>query len=481
MDEVTDPTDFPSTHDSLRNLDEALRCPICKDLVRAPVMLTGCGHSFCSQCVRESLNLQEECPQCRVKARGDHIVKNTALEGVVIAYGKARNDILALVKDQLLVQQYQQRQQERLLERFASESPRKKRKIEVPSSSSDLEEIEELPSPPAWELASPSKRKGKGKLTGQSTHSASSASINASRRTNQSGAGGGPSVDHSESGKEVGLIQCPQCDELVDYAVINQHLDSNCTLIPTAPAKRKASGEEGKRAWQNIFSGAGGGSTSKKNASSAKSNGNGNSTGRQASPFPERLPKEAYDTLKDKQLRERLARFDLSTTGSRAKMQARHERWVVLYNSNFQDQAPENRKTLKALRADLLVWEKEREKDEKERAKAMERAANGGSKENGPIGLEYEMKHGAQFRTLIEQARATAAKARSGAKSAEDPVTIADSIGSPGQEEAPDGNAMDVEEPEVVLGSTMDKQLEMIDVECPADGSSEPKIERAES
>ncbi|KAG9017476.1 E3 ubiquitin-protein ligase rad18 [Tulasnella sp. 427] len=253
MDEVTDPTDFPATHDALRNLDESLRCPICKDLVRAPVMLTGCGHSFCSQCVRESLNLQEECPQCRVKARGDHIVKNTALEGVVMAYGKARNEILALVKDQLLFQQYQQRQQERLYERLASESPRKKRKIDVASSDSDVEEIAELPSPPAWEKSSSTSATGKGKSKrpALTTDAASSSSGTGTVR--------GKSVDRVDVGQGVGLVQCPQCDELVDYEVINQHLDSNCSIIPTAPQKRKGAGGDGKRAWQNIFNGTGGG------------------------------------------------------------------------------------------------------------------------------------------------------------------------------------------------------------------------------
>ncbi|KAG8973340.1 E3 ubiquitin-protein ligase rad18 [Tulasnella sp. 425] len=403
-------------------------------------MLTGCGHSFCSQCVRESLNLQEECPQCRVKARGDHIVKNTALEGVVLAYGKARNDILALVKDQLLFQQYQQRQQERLYERLASESPRKKRKVDVSSSNSDVEEIEELPSPPSGERNAPAKAKGKGKRLAPATHFESSSSANASGAQNQSGVGNGRSVDHVEVGQEVGLIQCPQCDELVDYAVINQHLDSNCTFIPAHPQKRKGTVEEGKRAWQSIFSGTGGGSTSKKNASLSKSNGGSNSTGRQASPLPERLPKEAYDTLKDKQLRERLGRFDLPTSGSRTKLQARHERWVVIYNSNFQDQAPENRRSLKALRAELLAWEKEREKDEKERARAMERTGSGGSKDSGTNGLDYEMKHEAQFRTLIEQARASAAKAQNSAKDAEDPAAVADRRRSPAQEPPPNGN-----------------------------------------
>lgn len=112
-----------------------------------------------------------------------------------------RNDILALVKDQLLFQQYQQRQQERLYERLASESPRKKRKVDVSSSNSDVEEIEELPSPPSGERNAPAKAKGKGKRLAPATHFASSSSANASGAPNQSGVGNGRSVDHVEVGQ----------------------------------------------------------------------------------------------------------------------------------------------------------------------------------------------------------------------------------------------------------------------------------------
>lgn len=49
QEDSTDPTDYPASEPALRNLDESLRCPICKDTMRAPVLLTGCGHSFCSQ------------------------------------------------------------------------------------------------------------------------------------------------------------------------------------------------------------------------------------------------------------------------------------------------------------------------------------------------------------------------------------------------------------------------------------------------
>ena len=86
---------------------------------------------------------------------------------------------------------------------------------------------------------------------------------------------------------------------------------------------------------------------------------------------PQRLVKEAYDTLKDKQLRERLQIFDLPTEGSRIKLQARHERWVVIYNANL-DQAPEQQNSTRALRAQLIAWEAGRERDEREKARAMD-------------------------------------------------------------------------------------------------------------
>lgn len=47
--DVQDPSDFPPHHiaPGLRQLDDALRCSICRELYDAPVMLP-CGHCFCS-------------------------------------------------------------------------------------------------------------------------------------------------------------------------------------------------------------------------------------------------------------------------------------------------------------------------------------------------------------------------------------------------------------------------------------------------
>jgi hypothetical protein len=45
LEDISDPTDFEDA--SLRALDMAIRCPVCKEVVNNPAM-TPCGHSFCS-------------------------------------------------------------------------------------------------------------------------------------------------------------------------------------------------------------------------------------------------------------------------------------------------------------------------------------------------------------------------------------------------------------------------------------------------
>ena len=52
---------------------EAVRCPICWDSLSGAdhdfsraVMTTQCGHRFCAECIKRSLQLKKECPVCRV-------------------------------------------------------------------------------------------------------------------------------------------------------------------------------------------------------------------------------------------------------------------------------------------------------------------------------------------------------------------------------------------------------------------------------
>jgi len=86
----------------LMALDSSLRCPICSSIFRIPVMLKPCQHTFCSECVRKSIQhaikygkrRRGECPTCRceVDERAD-IFPNRCVEEIVSKWTDARLDL----------------------------------------------------------------------------------------------------------------------------------------------------------------------------------------------------------------------------------------------------------------------------------------------------------------------------------------------------------------------------------------------------
>jgi len=100
--------DTPSTSSSLipewKNIEEQLRCDICKQLLDVPVSLK-CYHTFCSFCIRRYLEMSgnDFCPCCRVAASSTDIRLEPRLAGVlkVLAKnrGKVRKQIRMCVKN----------------------------------------------------------------------------------------------------------------------------------------------------------------------------------------------------------------------------------------------------------------------------------------------------------------------------------------------------------------------------------------------
>jgi len=81
----------------LNVLDEALRCKICGEYFRSAVTIasTLCGHSFCSECIRNTFSQQlvttkrqRRCPQCNYNVQNENreLVKNFVLQEAVAAY-----------------------------------------------------------------------------------------------------------------------------------------------------------------------------------------------------------------------------------------------------------------------------------------------------------------------------------------------------------------------------------------------------------
>ncbi|KAK7749130.1 E3 ubiquitin-protein ligase rad18 [Diatrype stigma] len=94
LDDVADSTDWLSTPLSgLAAVEAALRCQVCKDFYKTPV-LTSCNHTFCSVCIRRALSNDGKCPLCRASEQEMKLRSNWSMEETVDAFVKTRQDVL---------------------------------------------------------------------------------------------------------------------------------------------------------------------------------------------------------------------------------------------------------------------------------------------------------------------------------------------------------------------------------------------------
>lgn len=97
-DDVPDSTDWLSTPLSgFAAVEAALRCQVCKDLYKTP-MITSCCHTFCSICIRRALSNDGRCPMCRATEQELKLRSNWSMEETVEAFSKARAAALSLAR-----------------------------------------------------------------------------------------------------------------------------------------------------------------------------------------------------------------------------------------------------------------------------------------------------------------------------------------------------------------------------------------------
>ncbi|KAK0474877.1 hypothetical protein IW261DRAFT_531118 [Armillaria novae-zelandiae] len=147
----------------------------------------------------------------------------------------------------------------------------------------------------------------------------------------------GPSGQNTEASPAE--TPCPVCGKTVKHEIINQHLDSGCKTFDL--------NKSSKTAWSKLMNPRVNPEKSKQNQAKGKE--------RSLSVEDEALPKVSYDTLKDKQIKQLLQDQKLPTSGDRALWITRHQKWVMLWNSNL-DKAPKNRKSPSQLKSELSRW-----------------------------------------------------------------------------------------------------------------------------
>ncbi|KAG7798080.1 hypothetical protein KL929_002045 [Ogataea haglerorum] len=94
LDSITDPSDWGDTSfPNLSKLDSLLRCHICKDFLKAPV-LTSCDHIFCSVCIRRSLESDKKCPLCHEETYESKLRKVLLLDEISSWFTRNRPELL---------------------------------------------------------------------------------------------------------------------------------------------------------------------------------------------------------------------------------------------------------------------------------------------------------------------------------------------------------------------------------------------------
>ncbi|GAW23442.1 hypothetical protein ANO14919_130010 [Xylariales sp. No.14919] len=372
FDSVPDSTDWLSTPLSgLSAVEAALRCQICKDFYKTP-MLTSCNHTFCSLCIRRALSADGKCPLCRASEQEMKLRSNWSMEEVVAAFTQTRAAVLD----------------------HARRPPPTSTRAETPKRRADeMDDGEE-------EQQSSSQQRASKRLRSSTRLSKTRGMEAAAEMARQESHIPDPEPVDAEPND--GLVACPICWRRMKPLQVDRHIDTSCPGEPQPDPPPPPAPRRGSSKPTNIVS-AFMPSSPAKFAPSFSNNNNNN----KPQPPPDRLPALNYSMLKEAQLRRELADLSLSTSGNRGALERRHREWVMIWNANCDSQRPRRRAELLH---DLDVWERTLGS----RAPAAGAAARSGAqiRDKDFDGAAWAAKHDGSFRDLIADARRTRAKAQ---------------------------------------------------------------------
>lgn len=299
---------------SLSVLDEQSRCRVCKDYLTGPMMTT-CGHTFCSICIRRALNADGRCPSCRSLEEESKLRKNLLIEDLIEAYLPLRFALMNFIS-------------KRSSEQTRQEEPSWQ---DDQGSQSDIEVDTSIS--PAYQQPIRSTR--------------------ASTRKR------GQSMSETPDG----FVVCPVCNNPVHSDRIHSHVDQ-CLLQPETASDAKPSGPSLNSTHSQYFTESGPAATAMTNDISFP---RASSTIKSDSRVEQkRLPKPNYAVMNDTKLRKAMIELGISTSGTRATLQKRYTEYIALWNSNLDSKYPKSRKQLQQ---EIVAWDRIQNK-------AMHKATN---------------------------------------------------------------------------------------------------------
>ncbi|KAG0135933.1 hypothetical protein HOY82DRAFT_667814 [Tuber indicum] len=393
--DVTDPSDWTTTRlPVLKSLDSALRCQICKDYYHTPVM-TGCCHTFCSECIRRSLVREQKCPMCRAAAQESQLRKNGTAQELVDAFGVARPLLMEVAKES------------------AEKGGASAGGVDDGTGDGDEDDgghtdFEEGGGPKR-------RKKRRRRMDGGGAPDRSTKSAGGNRRiTRGSGSRvGSQSSSQPSSQNQVicldddsdgdykppsssGMVACPICGEYMREIRVDSHIESGCPKESPASPRKRLRGSE------SSFFG------------SSKSQSRHTPTFPTATfpPAPQKadtkpctpyptptnppdlrpLPKIAFDMIKESALRNKLQGLGIPSHGNKRTLQDRYNEWLTLWNANVDSATP---KSKRELLKELSAW------DEIYRIPVVEKTKAAGWTDEG-----WSESNKSHFSELIAKARA---------------------------------------------------------------------------
>ncbi|KAI8054640.1 hypothetical protein BDF22DRAFT_742579 [Syncephalis plumigaleata] len=353
--------DYPQWEDAhLSDLDQRLRCPICKEFFKATVMFTECAHNFCSLCIRRSISAEGVCPVCRQNVLESNLVRNSILDDLATSFSLARP---------------------RLQEIYGSGVPNND--VYTPSNGASALTKQSTPvarrtrstactddvfADPQQDYNTQGNRRPKRNISSVSTSNLQDIDDNPFAKRSQ--------TRQSMANRQVeDTGECPVCNQVYSMSRLVAHVN-RCLE--------------------------GGGTLSSPSPSPSSSSRNTTSTTRYVPP---KLSKCVYSVMKDKQLRALLEQHGLPTHGDRITLIRRHKEFSLLYNANAD--LPYPKRPVEVVRQFLR----------EERKTTANTSQNGGARPHAmKLDTEeiqsHEKRYAEQFQELIEKARSTYAKCK---------------------------------------------------------------------
>ncbi|KAF8953910.1 E3 ubiquitin-protein ligase rad18 [Haplosporangium bisporale] len=317
--DITDPSDWPKEFRPLREIDSHLRCPICKEYLRAAMMLQ-CHHNFCSECIRRHLDKESTCPACRVSTSTSQLRRNVSLEEIANNFGDVRQLLLKTVTESLEPKSAQVSAIER----------------------SESMDVDDLTSQQKRRRISGRVGKAPASQRGHTYESDDNDQDDDFTMHSQESASGRkyPTRSSMEKQDPVYNIAMSIVETYSPHAIAAYEKDGsskNSSSVPASPQRSTL---------QSAFSS----SPVRFNGFTQQSSKLSVQSGSVPIPEPKRLPKLTYSVLNDKQLRKKLQELGLPTGGDKQLMQKRHAEYLTLYNANCDSTRPQtNAQLLKAL------------------------------------------------------------------------------------------------------------------------------------